>query len=102
MTLNLDDMTLEELKKFQKDVDKAIDTYENRQKAEARKQLAEHAQKLGFKLEELVTDKPKKVVPPKYQHPESDGITWSGRGLKPKWVKEHLDNAGKLEDLLIN
>jgi DNA-binding protein H-NS len=41
-------------------------------------------------------------VPPKYQHPESDGITWSGRGLKPTWVKEHLDNAGKLEDLLIN
>ena len=97
-------MALEELKKLKKGVDKAIDTYENRKKAEARKQLDEHALKLGFKLEELVNDKPtktKKPAPAKYQNPEDHSQTWTGRGRKPKFVTEHVDNGGNLDDLLI-
>ncbi|PWG15653.1 H-NS histone family protein [Salibaculum griseiflavum] len=104
MSIDLENMGMEELKKLRKDIDKAIDTYEQRQKAEARKELEEHAKKLGFKLEELVTDKPKKSkkpVPAKYQHPENSAITWSGRGMKPKWVKEHVDKGGQLDDLLL-
>lgn len=104
MNTNFEDMSLDELKGLKKDIDKAIDTYENRKKAEARKLLDEHAQKLGFKLEELVADKAvkaKKPVPAKYQHPENYSITWSGRGMKPKWVKEHLENVGSLDGLLI-
>ena len=104
MSIDLENMEMEELKKLRKDIDKAIDTYEQRQKAEARKELEEHAKALGFKLEELVSDKPtkktKKPVPAKYQHPET-GKTWSGRGRKPKFVLEHLDNGGSLDDLLI-
>ena len=96
-------MSLEELRSLQKDIEKAIDTYEQRQKAEARKELEEHAKALGFKLEDLVSDrsaKPKKPVPPKYQHPET-GKTWSGRGMKPKWVKEYIESGNSLDDLLI-
>ena len=104
MNTNFEDMTLEELKGLKKELDKAIDTYENRKKAEARKQLDEHASKLGFKLEELVNDKTiktKKSVAPKYQHPEDHSQTWTGRGRKPKFVTEHVDNGGNLDDLLI-
>lgn len=104
MSIDIGKMGMEELKLLRKDVEKAIDTYEQRQKAEARKELEEHAKILGFKLEELVSDKPtkfKKSVPPKYQHPENSAATWSGRGMKPKWVKEHLENVGSLDDLLI-
>lgn len=28
--------------------------------------------------------------------------TWSGRGLKPKWVQAHINNGGTLEDLLVD
>lgn len=104
MNANFENMSLDELKSLKKDLDKAIDTYENRKKAEARKLLDEHAQKLGFKLEELVTDKPmksKKSVAPKYQNPSDTNQKWTGRGRKPKFVTEHLNNGGKLEDLLI-
>ncbi|WP_300550182.1 H-NS histone family protein [Roseovarius sp.] len=97
-------MSLDELKGLKKDIDKAIDTYENRKKAEARKELEEHAKQLGFKLVELVSDKPMKTRKPvtaKYQHPENNTITWSGRGMKPKWVNEYIDNGGNLDDLLI-
>mgnify|MGYP000007999792 CR=1 FL=1 len=104
MTVNLEDMSLEELKSLQKDIEKAIDTYEKRQKMVARKELEEHAKALGFKLEELVGDKltkkTKKPVAPKYQHPET-GKTWSGRGMKPKWVKEYMESGNSLDDLLI-
>ena len=96
-------MSLEELKSLQKDIEKAIDTYEQRQKAEARKELEEHAKALGFKLKELVSEKstkPKKPVPPKYQHPET-GKTWSGRGMKPKWIKEYIESGNSLDDLII-
>lgn len=104
MSSDLENMGMEELKQLRKNIEKAIDTYEYRKKAEARKLLEEHAQKLGFKLEELIADKAvkaKKPVPAKYQHPENDSITWSGRGMKPKWVKGDIDNGGKLDDLLI-
>ena len=104
MSIDLENMEMEELKKLRKDIDKAIDTYEQRQKMVARKELEEHAKALGFKLEDLVSDKstkPKKPVPPKYQHPENPSLTWSGRGRKPKFVLEHLDNGGSLDDLLI-
>ena len=105
MSIDLENMEMEELKKLRKDIDKAIDTYEQRQKAEARKELEEHAKALGFRLEELVSDKStkktKKPVAPKYQHPENPSLTWSGRGRKPKFVLEHLDNGGSLDDLLI-
>lgn len=73
MSVDLENMGMEEIKKLRKDIDKAIDTYEQRQKAEARKELEEHAKKLGFKLEEIISDKPtksKKSVAPKYQHPK--------------------------------
>ncbi|MEI3144152.1 MAG: H-NS family nucleoid-associated regulatory protein [Dakarella massiliensis] len=39
-------------------------------------------------------------VSPKYQ--SEDGLqTWTGRGLKPKWLKAELDAGRKLEDFLI-
>jgi DNA-binding protein H-NS len=105
MDIDLDDMSLDDLKQLRKDVEKAIHTYEQRQKADAKLELEEHAKQLGFKLEELVSDKSikktKQPVQPKYQHPENPSLTWSGRGRKPKFVLEHLDNGGNIDDLLI-
>jgi DNA-binding protein H-NS len=38
-------------------------------------------------------------VAPKYRGP--DGETWTGRGLKPKWLQAALEEGKKLEDFLI-
>lgn len=101
MSIDLENMGMEELKQLRKDVEKAIHTYEQRQKADAKRELEDHAKKLGFKLEELVTDKPtksKKPVPPKYKYGDK---TWSGRGRQPKFVQDYLEHGGSLNDLLI-
>lgn len=42
----------------------------------------------------------RKPVPAKYR--SADGSkTWSGRGLKPKWLSEELDKGHQLSDFLI-
>lgn len=40
-------------------------------------------------------------VEPKYRHPTT-GATWTGRGLKPKWLSAELEQGKPLSDFLIN
>lgn len=42
-----------------------------------------------------------KPVAAKYRHPRS-GDTWSGRGLKPRWLRAELEGGAKIEDFLIS
>ena len=41
----------------------------------------------------------RKKVAPKYRGPH--GATWSGRGLKPRWLTSALKEGKKVEDFLI-
>ena len=94
---NLDAMSLKELRKLQKDLAKAISTYEDRHKAEARTKLEAIAKEMGYSLADLIGVEVKATRAPavaKYRHPENAGITWSGRGRKPQWFVEALA-AGK-------
>ena len=52
---------------------------------------------IGQQIAEATSDK--KPVEPKYAGP--NGKTWSGRGIAPKWVSEHIATGGKKEDFLI-
>jgi DNA-binding protein H-NS len=38
---------------------------------------------------------------PKYANPANPAQTWVGIGIKPKWVKAHLEAGKDLKDLLI-
>jgi DNA-binding protein H-NS len=90
-------LSLSELKKMQKDVSKAISSYEDRQKAEARAKVEALARDLGYSLAELVGTETKSSRAPaaaKYRHPENPALTWSGRGRKPQWFVDALA-AGK-------
>lgn len=42
------------------------------------------------------------TLPPKYRNPANTAETWSGRGVRPKWIQELLANGRKLEELLIS
>lgn len=69
--------------------------------------MAEH----GVTLAELSSGKPARgsakasgptgsKVAPKYRHPDS-GETWSGRGLKPKWLQAEIAGGKALDDFKI-
>jgi DNA-binding protein H-NS len=40
-------------------------------------------------------------VPPKYRNPDHPSETWSGRGLRPRWLSAALKGGKKIEDFAI-
>lgn len=101
---DLDALSLSELKKMQKDVAKAISTFEDRQKAEARAKVEALVRDLGYSLAELVgieTKSSRAPVAAKYRHPENPALTWSGRGRTPQWFVEALEGGKTAGDLEI-
>jgi DNA-binding protein H-NS len=105
--INLEKMTLDDLKQLQNDVAIAIYEYEERRKEEAKAALEAKAKEFGFSLNELLSDEKGKSktksakVAPKYADPADPTITWSGRGRKPKWVEAYLAEGKSLDDLKI-
>lgn len=102
--LDLNALSLAELKKLQKDVTKAIESFEERQRKAVLAELDALARERGFTIEQVVGVAPpstRKPVAPKYANPADPSQTWSGRGRKPKWVVEALDAGKSLDDLAI-
>ena len=94
---NFEAMSLKELRQLQKDLAKAISTYEDRHKSEARAKLEAIAKEMGYSFADLIGVDVKTTRVPaaaKYRHPENAALTWSDRGRKPQWFVDHI-NAGK-------
>jgi len=98
--MDLYEMSLEELKQLRKDVEKAIETYEARQMAEARAKLEVMAAEMGVKLEDVVAvgGKGKSQGVPKYCHPKDPTKTWTGKGRKPGWFIQAVEEEGMNPD----
>lgn len=103
MNLDLDKMTLKELRDLRARLDRAISSYEDRKRREALAAIEEAAREHGFNLAELTGAKPRRTgtVAPKYANPQDPTMTWTGRGRKPRWVQESLESGRHLTDLLI-
>lgn len=102
---DIETLSLKELKSLQKDLVKAITTYEDRQKSDARSELEIIAKELGFSLADLIGAEVKQTRAPaaaKYRHPENAALTWSGRGRKPQWFVAALEAGKSPEDCAIN
>lgn len=97
-------LSFDELKALAKDVQKAIEGFDAKQRKEALAAAKAAAKEFGFNLEELTGAAPKKGKaknPPKYAHPENAALTWSGRGRQPGWIKEALAEGKSLEEFAI-
>ncbi|HWL57919.1 MAG TPA: H-NS histone family protein [Paracoccus sp. (in: a-proteobacteria)] len=102
MELDLDKLSLRELRDFRNKVEKAISTFEDRRKREALAAVETAAREFGFSLADLADAKSSRSkVAPKYANPADPEATWTGRGRKPRWVVEALDAGRKLEELEI-
>lgn len=92
--MDINALSLKELKDLQVQVAKAIASYEDRKKKEALAELEEKARAMGFTLAELTGSAPitRKRAPAsaKYANPENPADTWSGRGPKPRWFEAAL------------
>ncbi|WP_042250774.1 H-NS family nucleoid-associated regulatory protein [Paracoccus sp. PAMC 22219] len=100
---DFDTMSLDELKRLKRNLDKAIANFDDRRKAEARRNLEEKAREYGFSLSELADVKTTKraAVAPKYRNPGNPEQTWSGRGRQPTWFRDAIEAGTEPNDLMI-
>ncbi|MDP2087693.1 MAG: H-NS histone family protein [Gemmobacter sp.] len=107
MEINLDVLSLRELKDLQARVGRAISSYEDRKKKEAFAELEERAREMGYSLAELLSMQgakgPRKraLAAPKYANPDNASDTWTGRGRKPRWFTNALAAGRAPEDMAI-
>ena len=100
MTIDLNGLSLKELKALQARVAKEIEGYKDREKRAALAALEQKARELGFSISELTgASKVRKRSPatPKFANPANKSETWSGRGRKPLWFVAAL-KSGKSPD----
>ncbi|MTH78234.1 H-NS family nucleoid-associated regulatory protein [Paracoccus aestuariivivens] len=102
MELDLEKLSLRELRDIRNKVEKAISTFEDRRKREALAAVENAAREFGFTFADLANAKPTRgKVAAKYADPSNPESTWTGRGRKPRWVVDALDAGKALEDLEI-
>lgn len=104
MTIDINHLSLKELKDLQSQVAKAISSFVDRKKKEAIAELEELARAKGFTFAELTgIAAPRKRAPAtaKYANPVNPAETWSGRGRKPRWFVAALNAGKKPDDLAI-
>ncbi|MCE6959300.1 H-NS histone family protein [Cereibacter sphaeroides] len=97
MDIDLNSLTLPELKALNSRVAKAIATFDDRRRKDAMTELEIVARSMGFSsLAEVVgMSAPKGRRAPaeiKYRNPET-GETWSGRGRRPRWFDAALERG---------
>jgi DNA-binding protein H-NS len=103
--MDLEKLSLDELKVLQNEVAVAIFNFEKKRKAETLAELEALAHAKGFSLKELLNNfngkSNKKSVAPKYADPANPENTWTGRGRKPKWLVKALESGCTAEDFAI-
>ena len=104
MNMDLNSLSLKELKDLQSAVNKAVSGFDDRKRKAALSQVEEAARALGFTLSELTgTAAPRKRSPavPKFSNLANASDTWSGRGRKPRWFVAALKSGKTAEQMAI-
>lgn len=103
--IELENLSLKELRQLQKDVDAAITDFKDREKRKALAEVEAFARERGLQpndLASLLGRKGKRTVgAPKYANPADPSQTWTGRGRKPGWITEALAAGKTLDDMAI-
>ncbi len=98
--------SLSELLAQQSALDRAIRDAQTADKAEAVARVRQLMSEHGLTVADLAVKATAKAggtgkkVAPKYRDPAS-GATWTGRGLKPKWLQAALDTGKSVADFAI-
>ena len=98
----LDNLTISELGRLKEDIDLAIIDRRQSELMDLRYKIDDLIDSSEFTLQEVLDARPvRKPVQPKYRNPNDNEQTWTGRGRKPRWVEECINNGINLTDLLI-
>lgn len=93
MDIDLNKLSLRDLKDLQNRVSRAISTFEDRKKKEVLAELEEKAREMGYSLAELTgvsSGRKRAPAAAKYANPDDPSQTWTGRGRQPRWFAAAL------------
>lgn len=105
--MDLTNLKIKDLKALIEKAKERISELEKSEATDVRNKLIAMARDAGFDAVELLSGKAaasaskvRRPAKPKYKHPTS-GATWTGRGVKPVWIRELLASGRTLESLMI-
>ncbi len=104
MNIDVNSMSLKELKELHTQTARAIATFEDRRKKEVMAALDERAREMGFSLAEVMgtaTTRKRSPAVAKYANPADASETWSGRGRKPRWFEAALKSGKSPDDMAV-
>jgi DNA-binding protein H-NS len=105
MTINIEHLTIPELRDLQAKVEQQIKALDRKEREAAIEEIYSIAHRHGMTLKDLINKAPagKKLgkVEVKYRNTEDPSQEWTGRGRQPKWVKEALEAGKTLESFRV-
>jgi DNA-binding protein H-NS len=107
MAVNVDKMSLKELRDLESKVAAAILRVQEQDRAELKTKIDELAKRHGVSVPELYgmgkgrgAGRGGKVAV-KYMNPDNRSETWTGRGRQPRWLAAELKKGAKLPDFAL-
>lgn len=103
---NLNNLSVAELQAIIENAELALEAKKEDHRKAVYAEIKKLAASIGATVE--ITLDGKKVVhkgggkvPPKYVHPDDEHITWTGRGMMPKWMRALIDAGHDKSEFLI-
>lgn len=97
MDIDLNALSLHDLRDLQARVGRAIATFEERRKKQVLAEVEQLVRERGFTLSEVTAiaaaprkGGPKSAGAAKYANPANPAQTWTGRGRQPRWFAEAI------------
>jgi DNA-binding protein H-NS len=103
MNINLSELSLAELHDLIANVQQALIAKQKQERKHIIAQMQQLADSIGVTIMIQEAGKPasKTPVAAKYRNPRNPSQTWSGRGMKPRWLVALLDEGLDIQDCLI-
>ena len=103
--MNLNNMSLDELKRLNKAVTREITNFPDKAKTAARIELETKARELGYSMKDfsgtVTSTRQKRQVIVRYRNPNNLADTWTGKGRQPKWFIDAVASGKSRSDLAI-
>ena len=103
MPSDLSQLSLTELHDLIAQAQQALAARQKQERKQVIAQMQQLADSIGVTIMIQEAGKPasKAPVPAKYRNPRNPSQTWSGRGMKPRWLVALLDEGVDIQDCLI-
>lgn len=102
---NITDMSEKELAELISKATKVLDTKRGSKKRDGIAKIKEIAASIGVQVDIIDTEKRSSragsKVAVKYRDPTNPKNAWTGRGMKPRWLRAFLEQGRSLDEFLV-